>query len=317
MFLEQIRHQQGHCLKSQKCTTLTAPALASQQCWCDGVQCEEWCRPGTSKAGNAGNAGRRWCRGRSPRYLGWRMENWEANFQDLKDFMDMHGHGCVPGATHAALATWIGNQRHKGKSGTMSAERKQRLNDIGFHWSGKLAREHMVSLQAESDEREGASRVNWQALARVPSGRANSGERRVLAGGKGAHVPAPGAWQGPGGALGPLFPRATHSDRSSRRRPPSWLNQDYEGVEACKAGKRGKHNFESGRLRPSSKESLPNAETGFMRFTRFPSVVVSSCMRMRPLLTQREVSCILSCDADMVPARCEEAPVSGTPAERG
>lgn len=101
----------------------------------------------------------------------------------------------------------------------MSAERKQRLNDIALHWSSKLACEHMVSVQAESDEWEGASRVNWQALAgaegagaRVPSGRANSGERRVLAGGKGAHVPAPGAWQGPRGALGPLFPLATHSD---------------------------------------------------------------------------------------------------------
>ena len=81
------------------------------------------------------------------------VSNWETKFQELKDFMRDKGHDCVPNATHERLAAWISRQRHERKCEKLTADRARRLDAIGFHWSSKLAREHMAMTEAGGDTR--------------------------------------------------------------------------------------------------------------------------------------------------------------------
>ena len=82
---------------------------------------------------------------------------------------------------------------------------------------------------------------------------------------------------GPGGPLGPSFPLATDASRASRRRPPSWLEDDYVGDGAnCHR-----------QAAPKNKSGKRNAKAGF---ARLPSVVVSS--RMHPFLATKSASLI-------------------------
>jgi hypothetical protein len=60
---------------------------------------------------------------------------WENNFALLKGFKSREGHCRVPRGHQEGnfkLGTWVVNQRNR--KNTLSAERKQRLNAIGFVW---------------------------------------------------------------------------------------------------------------------------------------------------------------------------------------
>jgi Fe2+ transport system protein FeoA len=61
---------------------------------------------------------------------------WEEGFSKLLQFKEAEGHCMVP-AKHKeegyGLGIWVGTQRSK--SETLSAERRQKLDDLGFVWA--------------------------------------------------------------------------------------------------------------------------------------------------------------------------------------
>jgi hypothetical protein len=62
-------------------------------------------------------------------------DKWEKNFATLKRFKSREGHCRVPREHEEGgfkLGTWVVNQRNR--KSALSAERKQRLNAIGFVW---------------------------------------------------------------------------------------------------------------------------------------------------------------------------------------
>jgi hypothetical protein len=63
-------------------------------------------------------------------------EAWEEGFSKLRQFKDREGHCMVPAKHKEAgygLGIWVGTQRSN--SETLSAERRQRLDDLGFVWA--------------------------------------------------------------------------------------------------------------------------------------------------------------------------------------
>jgi Helicase associated domain len=66
----------------------------------------------------------------------WRDYLWEQNFAALLNFKRREGHCCVPTfhkEGELKLGWWVATQRRNKKE--MSADRKARLNKIGFVWS--------------------------------------------------------------------------------------------------------------------------------------------------------------------------------------
>ena len=66
----------------------------------------------------------------------WRDYLWEQNFAALLKFKRRKGHCCVPTPHREGdlkLGWWVATQRRNKKE--MSAERRARLNQIGFVWS--------------------------------------------------------------------------------------------------------------------------------------------------------------------------------------
>lgn len=65
----------------------------------------------------------------------WRDHLWEQNFSALLKFKQREDHCCVPTfhrEGNLKLGWWVAIQRKKKKQ--MSAERRKRLNEIGFVW---------------------------------------------------------------------------------------------------------------------------------------------------------------------------------------
>jgi Helicase associated domain len=65
----------------------------------------------------------------------WRDQLWEQNFAALLKFKRREGHCCVPTYYRKGdlkLGWWVATQRRNKKE--MSAERRARLNKIGFEW---------------------------------------------------------------------------------------------------------------------------------------------------------------------------------------
>lgn len=62
---------------------------------------------------------------------------WDAMFARLLKFKKRQGHCDVPSqwAGDLNLATWVSNQRHRKKKGSLDPERVKRLNEIGFAWA--------------------------------------------------------------------------------------------------------------------------------------------------------------------------------------
>jgi superfamily II DNA or RNA helicase len=87
-------------------------------------------------------------------------EAWEEGFRKLVQFKEAEGHCRVPRRfkLDVGLATWVGTQRSKIES--LSTERKQRLDDLGFVWDVlEEAWEEGFSKLVQFKEAEGHCRV--------------------------------------------------------------------------------------------------------------------------------------------------------------
>jgi len=60
---------------------------------------------------------------------------WEIRFAELKRYRDQHGHCNVSRREGPQLKAWVDHQRRAERTGTLSAERKARLDELGFVWS--------------------------------------------------------------------------------------------------------------------------------------------------------------------------------------
>lgn len=67
---------------------------------------------------------------------GTRDTHWERRFADLQRFAQEHGHTEVPKGYAAApgLWSWVSNQREVQRAGKLRADRRERLEAIGFAW---------------------------------------------------------------------------------------------------------------------------------------------------------------------------------------
>ena len=99
---------------------------------------------------------------------------WEEMFTRLARYKKQAGDCNVPDKWEEdpQLATWIGNQRHRRKSGSLSADRIQRLEALGFEWELDAARwEEMFSCLVQFKERHGHCNVpdKWRENAQLGS----------------------------------------------------------------------------------------------------------------------------------------------------
>ena len=79
---------------------------------------------------------------------------WDVNYENLKVFMQEHGHDCVPDQIKfEKLAAWVSKQRSEYLQKTLSQEKLRRLKSIGFHWTGSLAREQKALIDRGAGER--------------------------------------------------------------------------------------------------------------------------------------------------------------------
>jgi hypothetical protein len=85
--------------------------------------------------------------------------SWDERFGALTKYKEREGNCLVP-SNHKEgddnLRTWVNTQRTAASAGTLSAERRQRLNDIGFEWDPLAAVwEKSFQLLQQYKEREG------------------------------------------------------------------------------------------------------------------------------------------------------------------
>ncbi|MFN0079427.1 MAG: helicase associated domain-containing protein [Prosthecobacter sp.] len=66
----------------------------------------------------------------------WNQHLWGENFVRLSAFKDRFGHAQVPQRwpEDTTLATWVADQRKAGAKGRLPADRRQRLDALGFDW---------------------------------------------------------------------------------------------------------------------------------------------------------------------------------------
>jgi predicted helicase len=64
-------------------------------------------------------------------------DNWEERFGQLRAFEERFGHCVVPNrwGENPGLGFWVGNQRQRKKTNTLSEDRIRRLEEIGFNWT--------------------------------------------------------------------------------------------------------------------------------------------------------------------------------------
>ena len=62
--------------------------------------------------------------------------SWEARLDELRAFRDAHGHCAVPATWrhNKTLGSWVAAQRKQHRAGTLRAERKEALEQLGFEW---------------------------------------------------------------------------------------------------------------------------------------------------------------------------------------
>lgn len=62
---------------------------------------------------------------------------WDQMFEKLVHFKKQNGHCDVPSVwvPDPQLASWVANQRHRKKTGTLMPDRAKRLDDLGFAWA--------------------------------------------------------------------------------------------------------------------------------------------------------------------------------------
>ena len=76
--------------------------------------------------------------------LDWNVyeKNWQEMFDELVEYFKIHGNCSVPQgwAANPRLAVWVMVQRRFKKTGQLSSARIQKLEEIGFEWSGHTNR---------------------------------------------------------------------------------------------------------------------------------------------------------------------------------
>jgi hypothetical protein len=85
----------------------------------------------------------------------WRVDLWEQNFAALLKFKRREGHCCVPTFYRDGdlkLGWWVATQRRNWKE--MLAERRARLNKIGFVWNAPLRGRAATALKVEQKLRQ-------------------------------------------------------------------------------------------------------------------------------------------------------------------
>jgi helicase associated protein len=85
----------------------------------------------------------------------WRDDLWEQNFAALLKFKRRKGHCCVPTLHRESdlkLGWWVATQRRNWKE--MLAERRARLNKIGFVWNAPLRGRAATALKVEQKLRQ-------------------------------------------------------------------------------------------------------------------------------------------------------------------
>jgi hypothetical protein len=73
----------------------------------------------------------------------WVADNWDTMYEQLLKFRQEHSHTEVPRSNNATLAEWCGKQRGKMRQNKLPAERRGRMEEIGFN----------IELQSEKNER--------------------------------------------------------------------------------------------------------------------------------------------------------------------
>ena len=100
-------------------------------------------------------------------------ERWKSRFAELETYVRIVGHARIPHAdiTHSKLRSWLSTQRAMAVAGTLSAERWQRLTDIGIDIMGRDERWQMRFAQLRQyRERFGHCRVPAKWKEDVPLG---------------------------------------------------------------------------------------------------------------------------------------------------
>lgn len=66
-----------------------------------------------------------------------RADKWENRLRQLLDFKTVHGHCDVPFKydSNGQLYNWVNQQRHRKKSGKLTAEQEKMLDEIGISWT--------------------------------------------------------------------------------------------------------------------------------------------------------------------------------------
>jgi hypothetical protein len=81
-------------------------------------------------------------------YIGFvwnRKKTWDRRFNELQEYKKLHGTCNVRQSEESGLGRWVNTLRTKyrrkqlGQKSTMTEERIQKLNDIGFVWNMKTA----------------------------------------------------------------------------------------------------------------------------------------------------------------------------------
>lgn len=74
--------------------------------------------------------------------------SWEARLDQLRAFRDAHGHCAVPVTWrhNTPLGRWVATQRKHYRAGTLSVERKDALQQLGFEWERRRGRKPRASM---------------------------------------------------------------------------------------------------------------------------------------------------------------------------
>jgi len=108
---------------------------------------------------------------------------WEQRFKELKEYKRHEGHTEVPASykENRALAMWVSTQRRIHKSNQLTAERKRRLESIGFLWEPNEAswKRQFAKLRSFK-ERHGHCNVPLRCASDPELGRWLSNQRHLM-----------------------------------------------------------------------------------------------------------------------------------------
>jgi len=118
-----------------------------------------------------------------------KRESWDSKYAALVEYQRMHGHCRVP-KSHASLCNWVRMMRGYRKRGTLSEERIQRLDALGFVWGVLATWESNYAALVEYQRAYGHCRVptkskdharlgNWVSMMRLRKSQGRLSEERI------------------------------------------------------------------------------------------------------------------------------------------